>query len=316
MIDVVIPAYNAGRFIRETLRSVAAQTVLPRQVIVVDDSSTDDTVAVVKACAIEHRNRIDIRILANAGPRGPSAARNTAIRASSAGSIALLDADDILTPDHHAILLGLMHATSGTVLAFANSTSFDATTTRVANYLEVSGVLARPAREIAANCFTLDDKMFPALLRSGVFGTSACLFRREAAMAAGLFDEAMMHSEDTDFFLRLALKGRFVFSHALVMHKRVHNDNLSHERHKLAFCRGIALSLTKLATEPAMKILAMQREALRLALHEALERYFYHASLAGISAYWEAARLAHRAGKAAIAVNPRHLARLTLHSFG
>ena len=105
MIEVVIPAYNAGSFLRETLLSVAGQTLLPDVVTLVDDSSTDDTVAVAKACAEELAGRLTIRVIPNAGPRGPSAGRNTAIRQSRAEWIALLDSDDLLAPNHHVTLL-------------------------------------------------------------------------------------------------------------------------------------------------------------------------------------------------------------------
>ncbi|MCW3476929.1 glycosyltransferase family 2 protein [Limobrevibacterium gyesilva] len=319
MIEVVIPAYNAARFLRETLHCVAAQTVRPGQVTVVDDASTDDTIAVAQACAAELRDRIAIQVLRNAGPRGPSAARNTAIRQSSAACIALLDADDILAPGHHATLLRALDAAKDAVLGFGDSTvfkgqsAFDDAAMLVESFFAVSGVAALPATAIAPGCFTLGEGMFTALLRNGVFGTSACLFRREAALAAGLFDETMMQCEDTDFFLRLALTGRFVFSRDVVTHKRVHDDNLSHERHKLAFCRGTALSLAKMTEWPGLS--AAQSAALREAFSTALDGYLYNASRTSLPAYWRAASLALRAGHGARAASPRHLARLALHGF-
>ena len=315
VIDVVIPAYNAANFLRETLESLAAQTLPPRQAIIVNDASTDDTVAVAQACAAELRDRIAITIIPNTGPRGPSAGRNTGIEASDADRIALLDADDLLAPGHHATLARLLDDCPDAVLSFGNSTVFDAVATRVPDYLAVSGLRTWPARRIAEDCFTADDAMFEAMLRHGVFGTSACLFRRDAALAAGLFDEAMMQSEDTDFFLRLALIGRFVFTHDVVTHKREHADNLSHERNRFASCRGIAVSLTRLATGGARKASAEQQAALRVALLEAMEGYLYHASRAGFAAYRDAYRLACRSGFGAMAANPRHLARALLHAF-
>lgn len=312
MIEVVIPAYNAGRFLRETLNSVAAQTVRPDVVTVVDDASADDTVAVARACAEELRDRLAIRVLANAGPRGPSAARNTAIRKSEAKWIAPLDADDIFAPDHHATLMRLVGAAEDAVLAFGDASVFRGDETVVASYSADGGLAPLPATELAPGCWTLGEGMFPALMRHGLFATSACLFRREAACAVGLFDETMMRCEDTNFFMRLVLTGRCVFSRDVVTHKRMHDSNLSHERHRLAFSRGTAESLAK--------IMAMRGElspghaaALREAAGAALDAYLYHASRAGVLEYWQAARVAHRTGRAARAAHPRHLARLALH---
>src|SRR5215469_14135889 len=104
-LDVIVPAHNAGRFLGATLQSVALQHVLPRSVIVVDDRSTDDTAAVAVACAADYADFLPIRLLHNRGPRGPSAARNLAIRRSDAEFVALLDADDLAAPAHHQLLL-------------------------------------------------------------------------------------------------------------------------------------------------------------------------------------------------------------------
>ena len=311
MIEVVIPANNAGRFLREALDSVAAQTLRPALVTVVDDASTDDTAAVARAGADELRDRIAIQVLANTGPRGPSAARNTAIRQSKATWIAPLDADDVLAPGHHATLLRAVGAADDAVLAFGDSTTFREQQTLEASCLAKSGVTALPATEIAPACWTLGDGMFAALLHNGVFGTSACLFRREAASASGLFDETMMRSEDTDFFLRLVLAGRFVFSRDVVANKRVHDDNLSNARHNLAFGHGTVRSLIKMTRLPGLS--AGQSAALQEALATALDGYLYGASRAGLPAYRQAVGLAREAGRPFIAANPRHLARLALH---
>jgi glycosyltransferase involved in cell wall biosynthesis len=315
MIEVVIPAFNAGRFLRETLQSVAAQTVPPGRVTVVDDRSTDDTVAVVAGCAAELAGRLDIKVLTNTGPQGPSAARNTAIRQSTADWIALLDADDLLAPIHHESLLRSTNDLPGAVLAFGDSTVFrdEADGTRhvtVPHYLTVSGVAGLPATQLAAGSWTLGEAMFGAMLYNGVFGTSACLIRREAVLSAGLFDETMMHSEDTDLFLRLTLAGGFAFTRDVVAEKRVHGDNLSHERHKFAFCRGTARSLTKLSR--AGRLTPEQSRDLDRALTVAIDNYLYHASRTGVSAYTAAAALGRESGRGALAIRPKHLLRLAL----
>lgn len=317
MIEVVIPAFNGGRFLRETLRSVAAQTVPPARVTIVDDRSTDDTIAVAEACRRELKARLNIRTITNTGPQGPSAARNTAIRESDAVWIALLDADDLLSPIHHERLLQAARALPGAVLSFGDSTVFrdDPDGTRhvtVPHYLAVSGVSALPATELAGGSLTLGEGMFGAMLRNGVFGTSACLIRRDTAISVGLFDESMMHSEDTDLFLRLALAGDFAFTRDIVANKRVHGDNLSHERHKFAFCRGTARSLAKLAGD-ARNLTPRQAQELDRALTVAIDNYLYHASLAGLSPYRAAAALSRRSGCGALAVKPKHLLRLALH---
>ena len=310
MLEVIIPAFNAGPYIRETLLSVAAQTRPADLVTIVNDASTDDTVAVAHACAGELADRVTIQIIDNTGPRGPSAARNTAIRRGNAPWVALLDSDDLLAPTHHQTLLRVVSVTDDIVLGFGDSTVFNAGETLDSGFLTTSGVTALPATEIAADCLTLGDRMFDLLLSSGVFGTSACLFRRDAALEAGLFDETMMQCEDTDLFMRLALLGRFAFSREVVAHKRVHDNNLSHERHKLLFCRGTVLSLAKIAALPGLP--ATRAAAVATALSLAVDGYLYHASRAGVSAYRAASATARRVGHGGRTANPRHLVRTAI----
>jgi glycosyltransferase involved in cell wall biosynthesis len=90
-ISVVIPARNAGRTIGETLESVRLQTHKPDEVVLVDDGSLDDTVAVA------FRAFPGIRILRQP-PAGVSRARNRGAEAATGAFIAFLDADDLWEP--------------------------------------------------------------------------------------------------------------------------------------------------------------------------------------------------------------------------
>jgi glycosyltransferase involved in cell wall biosynthesis len=308
VIEVVIPAFNAGRFLRQALHSVAAQSLLPGRVTVVDDHSTDDTAAVAASCAGELAGRLAIRCIANAGPRGPSAARNSAMRDSAADWIALLDADDVAAPGHHAALHRLALAAPDAAVVFGDSTVFRGGTTLAASYFATGGLDRHPASEVSPGCWTLGERMFPALLKHGIFATSACMIRRAAGMEAGLFDEGMMQCEDTDFFLRLAMRHRFVFTREVIAHKRVHDANLSDARNKVAFERGTVRSLSKIAAMPDVP--AGHRPELERALAAAIDSYLYHASRTGVRYYSDAARLAWRARFGHKAASPRHLARL------
>jgi len=317
-IQVVIPAHNAARFLGETLASVAAQTRPAMVVSVVDDASTDDTVAVAEVARRALAGRVDIEILRHAGPRGPAAARNTAIRHGTDPLVALLDADDLMLPDHLAILAGALDGAPEAVLAFGDTEifsaeGFSAETVRVPSLLRDSGVATLPATEIRPGFWVARDGMFGPLLRTGVFATSACVFRRQAADDAGLFDETMVYGEDTDLFLRLAVAGRFVFSRAVVSRKREHAANMSQERNRLEFCDAMVRSLAKLLRRD-QDLAHGQRAQAALALEEAVRGYLYHASCAGMGAYRRAATLARRTGHGGLALHPRHFLRLGVHA--
>src|SRR5262245_3610063 len=89
-LTVVTAAFNAVATIGDTLASIAAQTLPPDAVIVVDDGSTDDTAAVARAAGAT------VISTANAGA---ASARNTGVAASRTPWVAFVDADDVWTPD-------------------------------------------------------------------------------------------------------------------------------------------------------------------------------------------------------------------------
>lgn len=103
-VSVIIPAWNASAYIDEALGSLAAQTLGDWEALVIDDASTDDTIARVAAAAERDPRVRLIRQQANAGP---SAARNRGIAEARGTFIALLDADDAYEPARLANLVAL-----------------------------------------------------------------------------------------------------------------------------------------------------------------------------------------------------------------
>lgn len=109
-VSVVIPAFNAEKFIGETLQSALAQTYRALEIIVVDDGSTDRTAELSESLA-------GIRVIRQANA-GPGSARNTGIRAASGDWIAFLDSDDLW--DRRKTQCQLRYATSDVGVIHAN----------------------------------------------------------------------------------------------------------------------------------------------------------------------------------------------------
>lgn len=112
-VSVIIPAYNAGCFLRAALASVAAQSRPADEVVVIDDASTDDTLAVAERWS-DHLPLVLVRKQAN---EGLGAARRDGIANSSGDRLALLDADDYLLPDHLEVVLACHERHGGIVAA-------------------------------------------------------------------------------------------------------------------------------------------------------------------------------------------------------
>jgi glycosyltransferase involved in cell wall biosynthesis len=106
LVSIIIPCYNAGPWIAEALDSALAQTYRPLEIIVIDDGSTDDSLAVIARYAAQHPDLIRYE----SGPnRGGNAARNRGFALSRGEYVLFLDADDLLSPETIAELYAAMH---------------------------------------------------------------------------------------------------------------------------------------------------------------------------------------------------------------
>lgn len=205
--SVVIPAYNAGAYLAEALRSVVRQeTALPYEIIVVDDGSTDDTSTVAEAFPA-------VRLLHQANA-GPARARNRGIAAAGTELVFLLDADDRAEPGRFDRQARFMLANPAIDLSFGNWTIENEPGSYLARY-----GLAGPDR------FVELDTPLARLLADGCFvPTSTVAMRRSAALAAGGFPEDRRYAEDYALWLKLAAVGRFAFIDAPLAWYRTASD--------------------------------------------------------------------------------------------
>src|SRR5678809_291985 len=93
LVSILIPAYNVETWIADTLRSAIAQTWVQKEIIVVDDGSTDRTLEIARQFESE-----GVKVVTQRN-QGAAAARNTAFSLSHGDYIQWLDADDLLSPD-------------------------------------------------------------------------------------------------------------------------------------------------------------------------------------------------------------------------
>lgn len=192
-VSVVMPAYNAGRYLAESIESVRAQTYVDWELLVVDDGSADDTGEVARRFA-----ETDARVRYARRPNGgQAAARNTGLREAKGELIAFLDADDLWLPGKLSAQIAVMEET-GVDLVYTDGYIFSEE--GAASPDERFHVLPGEAR---------GAEMFRALFESNRIGTLSVLVKRSALDDAGLFDEdrAYQNSEDYDLWLRLARGG-------------------------------------------------------------------------------------------------------------
>ncbi|CAH0997923.1 putative glycosyltransferase EpsJ [Emticicia aquatica] len=171
-ISVIIPAFNASNYIKRALDSVFSQSVLPKEVIVIDDGSTDNTATIVKA----YGNVVSYIYQTNLGP---SSARNAGIKAANENIIAFLDADDYWPKNKLETQLAILE----------KDTSLDVVWGRVKIDYKHEGI-EKFTREGVS-----DDSVFITCL-------GAALFRKNVFNEVGLFNENLKTCEDWDWYIR------------------------------------------------------------------------------------------------------------------
>lgn len=119
LASIVMPSYNTGRFIKETIESVLAQSYSRWELIIVDDCSTDDTDAVLKQFSDPR-----IRYLKNEVNSGAAASRNRALREAKGRWIAFLDSDDLWHPEKLEKQIGFMEE-KGYAFSYTNYSEID-----------------------------------------------------------------------------------------------------------------------------------------------------------------------------------------------
>lgn len=205
-VSVVIPAYNAEDFLSRAIESILAQTLAPKEIIVIDDGSTDRTVEIVEGFG----DKIKLISQENAGV---SAARNKGIRESTGEFIAFLDSDDYF----------LLPTKLEEQIEIAQETSAD---------IVISGWLVIDEKEtpiIERKPWNKIPKLdlYNWLRFQGVL-PSAMLFRCSALLKVAGFDEDLRHAEDIDLVLRMSLAGfRTKWLEKVVVAYRQHSGSLT-----------------------------------------------------------------------------------------
>ena len=196
-VGVIIPVYNRSTTVLEALDSVAAQTVSPRSLVVVDDGSTDGTARAVEQWIAATPTEFPKRLLRQTN-RGPSAARNRGTEEADACELfAFLDSDDLWPRDFLERTCGAMAANLEAVAAtcderYAVSDGVGPEFFRTLTYLDT--------RELADNATRWHLLKYRGIMPATI--VRAADFRR-----VGRYDETMLYGEDRKLHLYLSALG-------------------------------------------------------------------------------------------------------------
>ena len=204
LISIVIPCFNQAKYLDESIESVRAQTHSSKELIVIDDGSTDNTAQVVSRYP-------DVKLVRQSN-MGLAAARNSGIKASSGDYLVFLDADDYLEPNALAAGLGCLKKYPECAFAWGRY--------RIRN---AQGKVCEPGQ--------ISDRHGDAYARllcgNHIAMHATVIYRREPLKIVGGFDARLSACEDYDLYLRIARRFSIVSHEEVVAEYRRHADNMS-----------------------------------------------------------------------------------------
>lgn len=228
-ISVIIPIYNRQDLIIDTLKSIERQNILPDEVIVIDDKSTDNSINVVNKYS--ENSNVNIKVIDNYKSKGQSGALNCGIEIANGMFIAMHDSDDLWTPNHlqqlHEVLLEMPNVD----IAYSEIAFFGDAKDLISKQDDfkyiVDNCLKMAFDNIGNNIWLSNRKLLHALLKHGVpFRCPASLIRRKFIFEHKLFfNEGVKYTLDSQFMTMAAYYTPFIYISKKGLSIRRHGEN-------------------------------------------------------------------------------------------
>jgi glycosyltransferase involved in cell wall biosynthesis len=214
-VDVVIPCYQHGHFLRSCVDSVLCQNVEKLRILIIDNASTDDSSEVARQLA-GRDNRIEI-VLRSIN-LGPHASFNEGVDWACADYLMILCSDDLLVPGSLPRMLSIMEQHPDISFAYGSDVHW-----------HDGEALPQPARVRSAGQWRVRDGKAFIVERcrnpERYIAAGMVLARTSAHKTAGHYRTELPHTDDFEMLLRLALLGRVADTQDIVGIKRMHGHN-------------------------------------------------------------------------------------------
>jgi len=206
---VVMPAYNVVRYIADAIRSILDQTFRDFEFIIIDDGSTDGTGGIIRHYAVADSRIVHAQ---NEGNLGLPKSLNIGIELAKGKYICRMDADDISYPDRLEKQLAFMESNPDVVISGG--------TMEVCN---------RDMNSICRRIYNLTDAgVRRKLFRYNPFCHPSTIYRTEAAIMIGGYNEVTFPAEDYDLYFRLGRLGSFANLPDVIYKMRVNPSGISY----------------------------------------------------------------------------------------
>ena len=215
LVSVVAINYNFEKYVLEALESVKQQSYDNIELIIIDDHSTDNSVALIREWMASYTGAC--RLIVNEKNLGVCATLNKAFAQATGKYIAAIATDDIWLPDKTMVQVQLLEAAAPDVCAVYSNAYLikEDGSLREKKFMEIRNVRGFPQGDIFQHL--LIDNFIPAM---------SVLLKMECFKAVGDFDEQLVY-EDYDMWLRLSKRYKFMFSDYMSVKYRIKDKSLS-----------------------------------------------------------------------------------------
>lgn len=253
-ITLVIPTFNGAKFLKDCIESVERQTLLPSEIIVVDDCSTDGTIDVINSNLMQFQIPIRvIQLMSNSG--GPSKPINIGVGLASTEYVMVLDQDDVLRPNALECLTTAIkdHPNAHVAIHFA-SYYHEGSTAKPIQRGALADQLSLFDEQIGGHRVIPRLRALSLMVDFGnfVIGYPGFIFRRTAWQLKKGVDENLSIAGDMDFLSWLFCMGDVVLVPQIGYERRVHGSNASNNL-SLSFFE-MAIVYTKIAINSRSEI--------------------------------------------------------------
>lgn len=233
-ISVVIPAYNRADSIRMAVESILRQTFTNFELLVVDDGSTDGTMAALDDVSDPRLHR-----LANPRNMGACAARNTGIHAAKGIWVAFQDSDDEWLPRKlEKQMARLVEAEPDAVACYCGILiQSDARAGSKGGHDGGAGRRTYPRYHPAPGISRTEGDLKQSILRYSLASTQTLIVRRDLLLELGGFDEAQHALQDWELAIRLSRRGRFAFVDEPLVLQYFSDNSITHNHRRRAEAR-------------------------------------------------------------------------------
>lgn len=204
-ISVIIPTYNRESTIKRSIESVVSQTYPVLEILIVDDGSTDETIAVIEK---EYAGR-NIKIIRQ-NHKGAQAARNAGIKAARGKYIAFLDSDDEWLPEKLELQVEALKKDESAIICGDGYMQIDWRNGIPEAYRKL-GIKQQPRNRKRLRLSGKSGFAYKYILRESFINFSSLLVSKENLMKIGLLDERVPSFQEWDTAIRLGKTNKFVF---------------------------------------------------------------------------------------------------------